>query len=70
MKYEFPAAWENVKQVESGLKEYPVLVRFKLFNRTMYCAVDNKGKHWVRRSPLSLKLLTKCSIAKMKELQK
>lgn len=70
MKYEFPTAWENVKQIESGVKAFPVLVRFKLFNKTMFCAVDDKGRHWIRKSPLTLMLLTGCSAAKMKEIQK
>ena len=67
---EIPKAWENFKQLESGVAKYPTLIRFSLMGSTYYGAVDKTGKHWIRRAPLSLKELTGCSAAKIKELQK
>lgn len=67
---EVPKAWENFKQLESGVAKYPTLIRFRLMGSTYFGAVDKTGKHWIRRAPLSLKELTGCSAAKIKELQK
>lgn len=67
---EVPKAWENFKQLESGVSKYPTLIRFRLMGSTYFGAVDKTGKHWIRRAPLSLKELTGCSAAKIKELQK
>lgn len=67
---EIPKAWENFKQLESGVAKYPTLFRFRLMDLVYFGAVDNKGKHWIRRAPISIKELTGCSAAKIKELQK
>lgn len=67
---EIPKAWKNFKQLESGVAKYPTLIRFRLMGLTYYGTVDKTGKHWIRRAPLSLKELTGCSAAKIKELQK
>ena len=67
---EIPKAWENFKQLESGVAKYPTLIRFRLMGTTYYGAVDKTGKHWIRRAPATLKDLTGCSAAKIKELTK
>lgn len=67
---EIPKAWENFKQLESGVAKYPTLIRFRLMDLVYFGAVDNKGKYWIRRAPATLKDLTGCSAAKIKELQK
>lgn len=67
---EVPKAWENFKQLESGVEKYPTLIRFRILGTTYYGAVDKTGKHWIRRAPISIKGLTGCSAAKIKELQK
>lgn len=67
---EVPKAWLDFKQLESGVEKYPTLFRFRLMELTYFGAVDNKGKHWIRRAPISIKELTGCSAAKIKELQK
>ena len=67
---EVPKVWMNFKQIESGVAKYPTLFRFRLMDLVYFGAVDNKGKYWIRRAPISIKELTGCSAAKIKELQK
>ena len=67
---EIPKAWMNFKQIESDVAKYPTLFRFRLMDLVYFGAVDNKGKHWIRCAPISIKELTGCSAAKIKELQK
>ena len=67
---EIPKAWMNFKQIESGVAKYPTLFRFRLMDLVYFGAVDKTGKHWIRRAPISIKELTGCSTAKIKELQK
>ena len=67
---EIPKAWKNFKQIESSVAKYPTLFRFRLIDLVYFAAVDNKGKYWIRRAPISIKELTGCSAAKIKELQK
>lgn len=65
-----PTAWDNFKQIETGVKKYPTILRFRVFGTTYYGAIDEKGKLWVRYAPISIKGLTGCSAAKIKELQR
>lgn len=65
-----PTAWESFKQLESGVKEYPTILRFRVLGTTYYGAIDKNGKLWVRYAPISIKSLTGCSAAKIKELQR
>lgn len=67
---EIPKVWSDFKQLESGVEKYPTLIRFSILGTTYYGAVDKTGKHWIRRAPISIKGLTGCSAAKIKELQK
>lgn len=67
---EISKAWMNFKQIESGVAKYPILFRFRLMDLVYFGAVDNKDKYWIRRAPISIKELTGCSAAKIKELQK
>ena len=67
---EIPKAWKNFKQIESGVAKYQTIFRFRLMGSTYFGAVDTTGKHWIRRAPISIKELTGCSAAKIKELQK
>ena len=67
---EIPKVWSDFKQLESGVEKYPTLIRFSILGITYYGAVDKTGKHWIRRAPISIKGLTGCSAAKIKELQK
>lgn len=67
---EVPKAWLDFKQLESGVEKYPTLIRFRILGTTYYGAVDKTGKQLIRRAPLTLKSLTGCSAAKIKELQK
>ena len=67
---EIPKVWSDFKQLESGVEKYPTLIRFSIVGTTYYGAVDKTGKHWIRRAPISIKGLTGCSAAKIKELQK
>lgn len=67
---DLPKAWESPKIYETGIKKFPQIVRFKIMRTIFYCAIDEKGKHWIRKSPLGIKGLTGCSNALMKELDK
>lgn len=67
---EISKVWMNFKQIESGVAKYPILFRFRLMGLVYFGAVDNKDKYWIRRAPISIKELTGCSAAKIKELQK
>mgnify|MGYP006913123208 CR=1 FL=1 len=67
---DIPSAWTDVRQIESGVEKYPILVRFRLIGSVYYAAIDKDGKHWIRKSPLGIKGLTGCSNTKMKELDK
>lgn len=67
---EIPSAWSDVKQIDSGVADYPTLIRCRIIGSLYYIAIDKNGKHWVRKSPLGIKGLTGCSQAKMRELDK
>ena len=67
---DIPKAWENFKQIESGSTKYPTIIRFRLMGSTYYGAVDKNGKIKIRFGLATLKSLTGCSAAKIKELQK
>lgn len=62
--------WENFKQIELGSKDWPFAYRFKLMGTTYFVAVNKDGSRVTRRSLLSIREITNCSIAKMKELDK
>lgn len=62
--------WESFKQIELGVKDWPFAYRFRLMGTTYFVAVNKDGTRMTRRSILSIREITKCSMAKMKELDK